>query len=85
MSSIFQSLDSTNKRIIVVAFSITIVLLGASVFWATISQSFAQSGNVTASKPLIGLGCDESSVYYFDSNYNLKRKSKSSAKWEVEK
>jgi hypothetical protein len=82
MKSLFQNLDSTNKRIVIIALSISTVLLSASVFLLTASKSFAQNENATTGKPIIGLGCDGSSVYYFDSDYQLKRKPKSAAKWD---
>lgn len=82
MKALFQDLDSFNKRIIVIALSVSIVLLSASVFFVTASKSFAQKENATIGKPIVGLGCDESSVYYFDSDYKLKRKQKNTAKWD---
>jgi hypothetical protein len=82
MKTLFQGLDSINKRIIVIALSVSTVLLSASVLFLTASKSFAQNENATINKPIIGLGCDESCVYYFDSDYKLKRRPKSTAKWD---
>ncbi len=83
MKTLFQSLDSINKRIIVIAFSVSLILLSTSIFLTTASRSFAQNENTATGKPIIGLGCDGSSVYYFDSEYKLKRKPKSAAKWDM--
>lgn len=84
MKSLFQDLDQMSKRILVIALSVSAVLLSGSVLLITASRSFAQEKTKQPpAQPMIGLGCDDSNVYYFDSNYEFRRKPKSTAKYDM--
>ena len=83
MKSLFQDMDQMSKRILVIALSVSAVLLSGSVLLITASRSFAQEKTKQSALPMIGLGCDDSNVYYFDSNYEFRRKPKSIAKYDM--
>ena len=83
MKSVFHNLYQLSKRIVVIALAASAVLLSGSVFVVTASRSFAREKPASSGQPLIGLGCDDSNVYYFDSQYKLKRRPKSTAKYDT--
>ena len=55
-------LDTLSKRVLIIAISLSLVLLSLSAFVSTISRATAQQPNSQTS--IIGMGVDESWVYY---------------------
>lgn len=66
MKNFFLNLDRVTRAILVVACSLSIVMLSASCLMFSANRVFAQSPAQMKVEPsVIGLGCDETFVYYF--------------------
>lgn len=74
MKDLFQSLNHSNQRILIISISVSLVLISLSCFVLTINNSFASAKSYpTPASPKTGVGIQGSYVYYFGEDERLRR------------
>jgi hypothetical protein len=72
MKTLMHSLTIANQRILVVALSISLILLSLSCFVFTINNAFAVPKQ-TKYGPKVGIGVRDGLGYYFDEDGTLRK------------